>query len=328
MGSGFVQVTAYDDRDRTSRTPVRSARTAAIALVMAVITGCGQVPPDPAPTTPTGPGPSSPVTTPAAPSSTPPTSPPPTRASSPPTPTSGPTASPTARPAPPTLRGDPRNGWAYAALDDPDDITVEGGVRTGPAWSTSKVLIVAAFLDTVADGDPRRLSAADRGLIRRSLTASDGVAVNRLRDRIPGSSGAAMTRVLRSIGDETTVAPDSYQGLMPWSLREQVRFATAMARGRVVSRPASAYLRRTMQPIRSQAWGLGTIDAEAFKGGWLRGDTVTRQFGIVDGYAVAVITAGVGPAVVQSDGDAAHVRQLDRLAARLERRLDHERTSG
>ena len=68
-----------------------------------------------------------------------------------------------------------------------------------------------------------------------------------------------------------------------------------------------------------------TIGARAFKGGWLRDDTVTRQMGVVDGYAVALVTDGVGPAVVQTDGDAAHVRQLNRLARQLEERLDAER---
>ena len=48
-----------------------------------------------------------------------------------------------------------------------------------------------------------------------------------------------MTRVLRSIGDTTTVAPDRYEGLMPWSIREQVRFMAALDAGKVVSRAAS-----------------------------------------------------------------------------------------
>ena len=42
-----------------------------------------------------------------------------------------------------------------------------------------------------------------------------------------------------------------------------------------------------MHPIEAHSWGLGTIGATAWKGGWLRADTVTRQMGIVDGYAVA-----------------------------------------
>ena len=95
----------------------------------------------------------------------------------------------------------------------------------------------------------------------------------------------------------------------------------ALHAGRVVSRSASAYLLRSMQPIAAHRWGLGTIGASAFKGGWLRSDTETRQMGIVDGYAVAIITAGVGPAVVQTDGDAAHVQQMNHLAAVLKRRL-------
>ena len=80
-----------------------------------------------------------------------------------------------------------------------------------------------------------------------------------------------------------------------------------------------------MQPIRAHAWGLGTIGATAYKGGWLRASTATRQMGIVDGYAVAIITTA-GPAVRQTDGDSAHVRQMNRLARLLEERLAYERS--
>jgi hypothetical protein len=133
-----------------------------------------------------------------------------------------------------------------------------------------------------------------------------------------------MTAVLRSIGDQTTTAPDNYQGLMPWSIREQVRFMGALGNGKVVSRAASNYLLDSLRPIPAHAWGLGRIGAKAYKGGWLRSDTVTRQMGIVDGYAVAIITEGVGPAVRQTDGDSAHVQQLNRLARMLEKRLVYE----
>jgi hypothetical protein len=141
-----------------------------------------------------------------------------------------------------------------------------------------------------------------------------------------GRPGPALTSVLRAIGDTTTVAPDNYQGLMSWSLREQVRFMAAVAGGRVVSRSASAYLMATMHPVRANAWGLGTIGAIAYKGGWLRSDTPTRQMGIVDGYAVAIITDGVGPAVRQTDGDSAHVQQMNRLARLLRLRLAYEKS--
>ena len=197
-------------------------------------------------------------------------------------------------------------------------------MSSSQAWSTSKVLVVAAFLSTTARGDPERVSATNRRLIRAALTKSDTDAVLALRNQIRGRPGPAMTRVLRSIGDTTTVAPDRYEGLMPWSIREQVRFMAALDAGKVVSRAASAYLLESLHPVEAHSWGLGTIGATAWKGGWLRADTVTRQMGIVDGYAVAIITDAVGPAVRQSDGDSAHVRQMNRLARLLQQRLAYE----
>ena len=221
--------------------------------------------------------------------------------------------------------GDRRNAFAFAPLNDAAEVTVEGRVSESPAYSTSKVLVVAAFL-AAAGGEPDRVGARNRRLIEAALSASDSDAVVSLRGQIPGSPGRAMTAVLRSIGDFTTVAPDDYQGLMRWTIREQVRFVAALAAGEVVSPAASDYLLAAMRPIDAHAWGLGTIDATAYKGGWLRRDTVTRQMGIVDGYAVAIITDGVGPAVRQTDGDFAHVRQMNRLARMLEQRLAAERT--
>lgn len=230
-----------------------------------------------------------------------------------------PSPKPTVRPV--GLVGDSRNALAFAPLSNPGSVTVEGSVPSYRAWSTSKVLVVAAFLDTVVGGDPSRLTSAQRTQVRRALTESHMDSTIALRDQIPGRPGAAITAVLRSVGDTTTVAPDRSQGSMQWTIRQQVRFMAALSAGRVVSKAASAYILRSMQPIEAHRWGLGTIGASAFKGGWLRSDTETRQMGIVDGYAVAVITAGVGPAVVQTDGDAAHVRQMNHLAKVLKARL-------
>ncbi|NYG06973.1 hypothetical protein BJ986_001460 [Phycicoccus badiiscoriae] len=227
-----------------------------------------------------------------------------------------------------SLRGDPNDAFAFAPLSNPGHVTVEGSVSSYKAWSTSKVLVVAAFLDTVCGGDPARASAQQRRWVTAALTASDMDAVLALRDAIPGSPGAAITRVLRSIGDSRTVAPDTSQGGMQWTIREQVRFMAALSAGRVVSRAASAYLLSSMRPIPAHRWGLGTISAGPFKGGWLRSDTVTRQMGIVDGYAVAIITDAQGPAVLQSDGDSAHVAQMNYLAKILKRRLALESGRG
>jgi hypothetical protein len=221
-----------------------------------------------------------------------------------------------------SVERDTRNAIAWAPLDDPDDLTIEGTVPSSRAWSTSKPLIVAAYLDTVAHGDPEVISAEHRGWIRAALSESDGDAISALGREIPGSPGSAMTRILRSIGDTTTTAPDAFAGTMRWSVGEQVRFMAALANGRVVSAAASAFLLQRMQPIAAHRWGIGGIGASAFKPGWYRADTETRQMGIVGDHAVAIITAGDGPAVRQSDGDYAHVQQLDRLADLLARRLN------
>jgi hypothetical protein len=249
-----------------------------------------------------------------------------------PNPTPKPTLKPTPKPSAAALRtslkGDTNDAFAFAPLSNPGNVTVEGSVSSYKAWSTSKVLVVAAFLDTACDGDPANASAQQKSWVKAALTASDMDAVIALRDDIPGSPGAAITRVLRSIGDTRTVAPDASQGGMQWTIREQVRFMAALSSGRVVSKAASAYILSSMRPISAHRWGLGTIGAGPFKGGWLRSDTVTRQMGIVDGYAVAIITDAVGPAVRQTDGDSAHVQQMNYLAKVLDRRLALESGRG
>jgi len=220
-----------------------------------------------------------------------------------------------------SLRGNARNAIAWAPLSDPDHVTVEGSVPRSRAWSTSKPLVVAAYLDTAVDGDPGQIPDDERNWIRDALTKSDGEAIAAIRDEIDGRPGEAMTRILRSIGDTATTAPDSYEGSMQWSVTEQVRFMAALGNGQVVSPEASAFLLQQMQPIPSQRWGLGAIGARAFKPGWVSAQTETRQMGIVGDYAVAVITAGDGPASIQSDGDYAHAWQLDRLARLLATRI-------
>lgn len=237
---------------------------------------------------------------------------------------SAPTSTPSAPPPPAgltSLRGNTRNAIAWALLSDPTDITVEGSVPRSRAWSTSKVLVIAAYLDTVVGGDPVAIPAEVRGWIQKALAESDNDAIDAIRAQIPGSQGQAMTRILRAVGDTTTTAPDSYIGTMQWSVAEQVRFMAALGNGQVVSPEASAFLLREMQPIPEQRWGLGTIGARAFKPGWVNAQTETRQMGVVGNYAVAIITAGDGPATRQGDGDYAHERQLNRLARLLAERI-------
>jgi hypothetical protein len=299
-------------------------------LALTLVTGCGRVPSgaaDPPPATSqttTGAtlAPSDPATPGAASSRTGPSSSQGRSRSASPTPTC-----PAAVPARLSLTGEYGRAFAFAPLDDAGDVTLEGDVDGSQAWSTSKVLVAAAFLDTTADGDPDAASAADRRLIRAALTRSDGGAVRALRDQIPGSSGRAMTAVLRGVGDDRTTAPDSLEGTMSWTIREQVRFMAALEAGVVVSAKVSSYLIDTMRPIEQHQWGLGSVGSSTFKGGWLRQGRVTRQMGLLDGYAVAIITDR-GPVVRQSDGDSAHVEAMDELAQVLADRLAYERRCG
>jgi hypothetical protein len=301
-------------------------RTLWLGLVLLLVTGCAQATDRTSRTTTAGATTPDGTTSATSPTTTTTTSAT-TRATT--APRTRPTTKPTARPATPkpsatgltSLRGNTRNAIAWAPLSNPADVHVEGSVPSYRAWSTSKVLVVAAYLDTVVDGDPSRIPARERRWITAALTASDGDAVVALRNEIPGRAGPAIDRVLRSIGDTTTSAPDTSQGSMQWTVRQQLRFMAALHSGRVVSPEASAFLLGQMHPIAAHRWGLGRIGAGSFKGGWLRADTETRQMGIVGGYAVAIITAGDGPAVLQTDGDSAHVQQMDRLAALLATRL-------
>ncbi len=234
-----------------------------------------------------------------------------------------PSPSKTVKPVP-SLQGDTRNAIAFAPLDNPRHVTVEGNVDSTAAWSTSKVLVIMAFIKEVGGGDPANLTQEQRDLINLALSESDMDALLAIRGQIPGGSGAPMTEILRSVGDDRTTAPDIREGLMEWSIKDQVKFMAALHNGDVVSPAASRYVLKHMQPVKSESWGLGTIGASAFKGGWLEPYTVTRQMGIVGDYAVAIITDGVGPAELQIDDDYAHVKQMNKLARILKKHLDAE----
>ena len=212
------------------------------------------------------------------------------------------------RSALPSLAGDTRNAWAFAPLATPAALVVEGSVPQQRAWSTSKVLVVSNLDQIVRQRT-------------RALAESDAAAIRALKAAIQGDPARAMNGVLRAIGDDETQAVTTYEGTMTWPVAEQVRFMAALAAGLVVSPAASSYLLGRMRPVPSQAWGLPSVGASAAKGGWLRANTETRQMGLLDGFAVAVITSGVGPVVTQSDGDAAHVDQLNILATALKQRL-------
>ena len=231
-----------------------------------------------------------------------------------------PSPTPTQR-SEPSLIGETANAWAFAPIDSPEEVVVEGEVPRQRAWSTSKVLIAAAFIEDVVAGDPTRLSEQEARWVGRAMSESDMESLLAMRRSISGDRQARLQAILTGVGDEVTRVPTEKEGTMEWAIEDQVRFMAALARGEVDSPATSAYLLEAMQPIESQRWGLATLGATAVKGGWLTPTTETRQMGIVGEYAVAIITDAVGPAVLQSDGDDAHVEQMNRLAAMLGERL-------
>lgn len=300
------------------------ARLAGAGLAMTVVACAPSAPPEP-PEPASALGMRSPASEPASPEAAVPSTAP---ALSPaaPTPTAAsPTVTTPAPAPPPDLVGDDRNAWAFAPVEAPEDLVVEGSVRRQRAWSTSKVLIAATFIDAVAGGDPGRLTEDQRSWVERAMGESDMDSLTAMRRAIPGDRTARMQEILRSAGDQRTVVPDSKHGTMEWRIEDQIGFMAALARGEVVSPATSEFLLGAMQPVESQRWGLPAVGATATKGGWLTPDTETRQMGILDGYAVALVTDAVGPAVLQSDGDSAHVERMDELAALLKERLTAER---
>lgn len=242
--------------------------------------------------------------------------------------TASPTPSPTPTPTPskppraePSLVGNTNNAWAFAPLDDPSNVTIEGSVPSQRSWSTSKVLVTAAFLQQVVGGDPSQLSETQHAVITKALTESDGNSIIWLHNAIPGGSGDPVNSILRSIGDNETWWPNSAMNTSTWTIDHQLSFLIALHEGRVVNPAVSQFLISMMRPVPSESWGLGTVGATAFKGGWVSAGTETRQMGFLDGYAVVIITAGEGPAILQIDGDSAHVDQMNNLAAQLHQRL-------
>src|SRR6478752_229052 len=154
---------------------MRGPTIGVLAGLVIMITGCGQVP---AGTPETSESPTSPVESRTA-------VPSPSRSTPAPTPTpevgAATPSCPASVPDRLSLEGVQGRSFAFAELADPDDVTVEGRVSGSQAWSTSKVLVVAAFLETTADGDPDAVSAANRRLIRAALQPSDAAAVRSLR---------------------------------------------------------------------------------------------------------------------------------------------------
>jgi hypothetical protein len=205
-------------------------------------------------------------------------------------------------------------------------------MQAGSAWSTIKVPIAVRVLEDV--GGPNALTAPQRDLISRAITASDNEAAAELFSSLErkhgGLSGAstAVTQVLRQAGDATTVVSTqgrdgfSTYGQTEWSLRLQHQFISELVGGCITSAASTDYLLGLMGTVTSDTWGLGSAGVPAlWKGGWgpgTDGRYLLRQMGAMTiGGEQVIVTLIVRPHDGQfATGQAAASRVAQFLASR------------
>ncbi len=211
------------------------------------------------------------------------------------------------------------------------------GAHPQYAWSTSKLLLATQLLQDA--GTPTNLDADQAEAIDLALTASDNDAASLLSQDLQqthaGLEGTAttLTRLLRVAGDDRTfVRPGDESGTTfartTWDVDGQAQFLASAARGCLMSPASTFYLLTHMSNvIEEQQWGLGTVGATAYKGGWGDdaddGDSpfVVRQVGINHGadgnpYVIAI---AVRPADGTFDSG---VALIDEVAAWLTARVE------
>jgi hypothetical protein len=205
------------------------------------------------------------------------------------------------------------DGEVGAVIGQPrsSDAASFGSLQSGAAWSTSKVPIA---LRVLADaGGPSGLSSVQAEEMRNALTLSDNEAAAALfggLERTHGGLGEASTAVeeiLREGGDEATrISTEgrgefSTYGQTEWSLVNQQRFMSSLARGCVVGQKSADYVLDLMGEVSSDTWGLGSAGLPArWKGGWGPGSDgryLVRQMGILYvGNKEAIVTLAARPA--------------------------------
>lgn len=178
----------------------------------------------------------------------------------------------------PTLGG--RAGMAVMAVGG-DTVAAMGNWTSGPAWSTMKVPLVLAVLNSNGDAPSYQMSAA--------ITESDNSAADALWQSLgtPDQAARAIQAILRAGGDSTTTVPASRArpdysafGQAVWTLEDQVRFAAHLP----CLSNADTVTDLMSKVVGSQQWGLGRLDDASYKGGWgpdPAGHYLVRQFGLV-----------------------------------------------
>lgn len=247
------------------------------------------------------------------------------------------TASAAARPAPATKRAGilsaaarasfgrldaslgGEQGLAVSGLGRGRPVEQLGTLRTGVAWSTSKVPIAMAVVDA-------GLGDSERGDLTAAITASDNAAATRLWTALGGGSDAAQAAdaQLAQAGDRRTrieyraLAGPGYTpfGQTTWSLNDQARFSAGMS----CTGAGPQVLGLMGQVIPGQRWGLGAAGVAAeLKGGWGPGTAPGATGGYLD-RQMGVITLHGKPlavAIASRPADGSHgtgARDLTRIA--------------
>ncbi|HEV7784234.1 MAG TPA: hypothetical protein VGQ28_02790 [Thermoanaerobaculia bacterium] len=196
-----------------------------------------------------------------------------------------------------------------------------GTLRSGSAWSTSKVPVVMRVLAEA--GGPSGLSSSQQDEVRRALTLSDNEAALALfgdlerAHRGPLGAASAVDEVLREAGDESTqVSSRGRDGFTPfgqteWPLDQQELFMSRLAAGCIGSPESTEYVLGLMGEVTSDSWGLGSAGLPArWKGGWgpgTDGRYLARQMGVLD---VGGKEAVVALAVLPDDGQFATAESM------------------
>jgi hypothetical protein len=180
------------------------------------------------------------------------------------------------------------HGLAVSGVGPGRRVELAGSLRTGVAWSTSKVPVAMAVI--AAGG--RQAQQQD---LTQALTASDNAAALRLWATLGSDRAAARAanEQLRQAGDQHTEVeyrrlrgPDYTPfGQTRWALSDQARFTAGLA---CLSAGAEV-LGLMNQVVPDQRWGLGAAAVDVqFKGGWgpgsepgVNGSYLDRQMGVI-----------------------------------------------
>jgi hypothetical protein len=218
-------------------------------------------------------------------------------------------------------------GIAVSRLGRRQRVERAGSLRTGVAWSTSKVPIAMAVIDA-------GLGESERANLTAAITTSDNAAATRLWNALGGGRAAAQAAdaQLALAGDRATrieyraLAGPGFTpfGQTSWSLSDQVRFTAGIP----CTSAGEQVLGLMGHVVTSQRWGLGAAGAGvALKGGWGPGSRPGASDGYLDRQMGIITLRGrrVAVAIASRPADGSHgtgTRDLTRIARWLVARVN------